>query len=374
MSEAYIDCLRLDQYERQPFIAQNGWIAPKRDPSAKGFVFAIFDKEDALQFIGFSRDIRSSLRNMYYRQPEKCDGYRFVDLPELDKKQMASIRDAWLVQENGRIPPGLGDEKDLWLKAPKGDAATWDAMLKAMRSAGLEEEMEIDEAALERDGSIELLPSKHELTPQELEVQKKQELYDRENTFDVAEKIGKKNVEFEMYIALNFKTNGGRMFDVDITMNESTTSHRVTCSDHFLELVNVPAAEMLKRAFVYLFGNGCIRSTDRNTPTDIKDFPINYFSMNQIDQLYPGFGEMFPEGRVPRPDELWGFKRNTVSGSVLNEDKPLKGMPLLGPQYGEGGGDAQASVLGHGVEVELRSSVSASEAAGVQETDGTLAT
>merc|ERR1719198_1375313 len=116
-------------------------------------------------------------------------------------------------------------------------------------------------------------------------------------------------------------------------MNDTTTSHRVTASDNFLTHVNVSAAEMLKRAFVYLFGSGCIRSTDRNTPTDIKDFPINYFSMNQIDQLYPGFGEMFPEGRVPRADELWGFKRNTKSGPVLNEDMPLKGMPLLGPEH-----------------------------------------
>ena len=282
MSEAYIDCLRLDQYERQPFIAENGWIAPKRDPSAKGFVFAIFDREDELQFIGFSKDIRSSLRNMYYRQPDKCDGYRFVDLPELDKKQMASIRDAWLVQEDGRVPPGLGDEKDLWLKPPRGDAATWDAMLASMRAAGLREDMEIDAGALERDGSIELLPSRHELTPQEAEEREEQARYDRENTFAVAEAFGKRTVEFEMYIALDFKTNGGRMFDVDITMNETTTSHRVTASDGFLELVNVSAAEMLKRAFVYLFGSGCIRSTDRNTPTDIKDFPINYFSMNQV--------------------------------------------------------------------------------------------
>ena len=105
------------------------------------------------------------------------------------------------------------------------------------------------------------------------------------------------------------------------------------------------------------------------SPNDIKDFPINYFSMNQVDQLYPGFGEMFPEGRVPRPDELWGFKRNTVSGSVLNEDKPLKGMPLLGPDHAPdtefNTQNARGSPLvispmeEAGVEVELESSVGA---------------
>lgn len=92
--------------------------------------------------------------------------------------------------------------------------------------------------------------------------------------------------------------------------------------------------------------------------------------MNQVDQLYPGFGDMFPEGRVPRPDELWGFKRNTVSGAVLNEDKPLKGMPLLGPEHApdtEFNTNTQAArgTSPHiispmeeiGVEVELESSV-----------------
>ena len=95
--------------------------------------------------------------------------------------------------------------------------------------------------------------------------------------------------------------------------------------------------------------------------------------MNQVDQLYPGFGEMFPEGRVPRPDELWGFKRNTVSGAVLNEDKPLKGMPLLGPEHAPGTEFNAQNVRGSsplvispmeevGVEVELESSVGANAA------------
>ena len=54
------------------------------------------------------------------------------------------------------------------------------------------------------------------------------------------------------------------MYDVDITMDETTTSHRITVSDFFLELVNVEAPEMLKRTFVYLYGNKAVRSTERN--------------------------------------------------------------------------------------------------------------
>ena len=109
----------------------------------------------------------------------------------------------------------------------------------------------------------------------------------------------------------------------------------------------------------------CALSYDLSqSPADIKDFPINYFSLNQIDQLYPGFDEMFPEGRVPKQDELWGFNRNTVTGSVLMEDKPLKGMPLLGPEHDFEGnkkdGEAASSISitpteDIGMELELES-------------------
>ena len=137
-----------------------------------------------------------------------------------------------------------------------------------------------------------------------------------------------------------------------------------TVSDLFMQLSNVDTKEILKRTFVYLFASGSKSSTDRNTPADIKDFPINYFSITQVDQLYPGFEVMFPEGRIPRKDEIWGFKRKTVSGSVLNEDKPLNGMPLLGPQLVESNDDAdkiKVNFEGEGIELELESSISEPE-------------
>ena len=216
--------------------------------------------------MGFSKDIRSSLRNVYFRQPEKCHSYRFVDLPELDQKQMGIIRNTWLLQEGDRVPPGHAEEKDLWLRPPRGDAAAAEAHLQKLRDNGLVEEMEIDATKLNDEGVMELLPSKHALTPQEIEAKEKQEAYDKANTFIVSETFGerKKQIDFELYIELSFKTNGGWMYDVDITMDETITSHRITVSDFFLELVNVEAPEMLKRTFVYLYGNKAVRSTERN--------------------------------------------------------------------------------------------------------------
>ena len=227
-------------------------------------MFSVFDAEDSLQFIGFSKDIRSSLRNVYYRQPNKCSFYRFVDLPELDQKQMAGIRDAWLLQEDGRIPPGLGEDKHLWLKSPNGDESTWNSILETMRANGLKEEMEINIEKLKSEGVLDLLPSKYEYTPQEIEAKEAQDKYDQEHTFSVSETFGNKKLEFQLYIAMDFKTNGGHMFDVDITMNDKTSTHRVTVSDTFIEVANVQPAELLIKAFVYLFAKGSKRNTDRN--------------------------------------------------------------------------------------------------------------
>lgn len=235
-----------------------------RDPSANAFVFAVFDLDDSLQFIGFSKDIRASLRNVYYRQPDKCHFYRFVDLPDLDQKQMAGIRDTWLLQEDGRVPPGLGSDKQLWIKPPQGDESTWLSMMDDMRSRGLKEDMEINMDKLQSEGVIDLLPSKHEFTPQEIEAREAKEKYDREHTFSVSQTFGNKNIEFTLYIAMDFKSKGGHMLDVDITMGDKITSHRITVSDHFLELVNVELPVVLQRSFVYLFAKGSKRSTDRN--------------------------------------------------------------------------------------------------------------
>ena len=85
--------------------------------------------------------------------------------------------------------------------------------------------------------------------------------------------------------------------------------------------------------------SGMYADTPLPPSPDIKDFPINYFSMNQVQQLFKGFDAMIPEGQLPDQDDLWGFKRHghkgfTVGPEAGEEIRPRKGLPLVGPEFG----------------------------------------
>jgi hypothetical protein len=51
-------------------------IQPEVDTGAQAWVFAIFDAKESLQYIGFSKDIRNSLRTVLGRRPEKTHFYK----------------------------------------------------------------------------------------------------------------------------------------------------------------------------------------------------------------------------------------------------------------------------------------------------------
>lgn len=82
-----------------------GYIRPEVEDKAQAFVFAIYDENQKLQYIGFSKDLQSSLRTLFSRRPEKAYYYKCVSLPEVDQKEMVATRGAWF-EEVGGPPPG----------------------------------------------------------------------------------------------------------------------------------------------------------------------------------------------------------------------------------------------------------------------------
>ena len=52
--------------------ALQGLIQPELPGDTQGSVFAIFDDKKKLQFIGFSKDLRNSLRTVFSRRPDKA--------------------------------------------------------------------------------------------------------------------------------------------------------------------------------------------------------------------------------------------------------------------------------------------------------------
>lgn len=53
-----------------------GLVEPEVPASAAAFVFGIFDQKGKLQYVGFSKDLRNSLRTLLSRRPEKAVSYK----------------------------------------------------------------------------------------------------------------------------------------------------------------------------------------------------------------------------------------------------------------------------------------------------------
>lgn len=53
-----------------------GLIDPIIESNAKAFVFAIFDSNKKVQYIGFSKGLETSLRTIFTRRPDKAYYYK----------------------------------------------------------------------------------------------------------------------------------------------------------------------------------------------------------------------------------------------------------------------------------------------------------
>lgn len=68
-------------------------------------VFAVYDDKQKLQYIGFSKDLRSTLRTVLGRRPDRAFFYKAQHFSSADQKAMVALRDAWF-EECGGQPPG----------------------------------------------------------------------------------------------------------------------------------------------------------------------------------------------------------------------------------------------------------------------------
>lgn len=76
-------------------------------------VYAIFDREKVLQFVGYSRDVDLSLKQHLVRQPQKCYWLKVQTIDRPSRTILESIRDAWTA-ENGSLPLGNGFDEAKW--------------------------------------------------------------------------------------------------------------------------------------------------------------------------------------------------------------------------------------------------------------------
>ncbi|MBW4615092.1 MAG: GIY-YIG nuclease family protein [Desmonostoc vinosum HA7617-LM4] len=76
-------------------------------------VYAIFNQEQVLQFVGYSRDVYLSLKQHLVRQPQQCYWVKVQTIELPSRKILESIEKAW-IHENGVVPLGNGDDKQKW--------------------------------------------------------------------------------------------------------------------------------------------------------------------------------------------------------------------------------------------------------------------
>ncbi len=103
---------KLTSLEFIPYINDSGEL-PEQYQGKIG-VYAIFDRDKNLQFVGYSRDVFLSLRQHLVRQPEYCYWVKVETIERPSRKILEEIEQAWIA-DNGSVPVGNGENKEKWV-------------------------------------------------------------------------------------------------------------------------------------------------------------------------------------------------------------------------------------------------------------------
>ena len=101
----------LSSLEYIAYLNQDGAI----DPNLQGKigVYAIFNRQQELQFVGYSRDIYLSLKQHLVRQPQNCYWLKTQTINRPSRKILDDIAQSWL-KELGKTPSGNGEAIAAW--------------------------------------------------------------------------------------------------------------------------------------------------------------------------------------------------------------------------------------------------------------------
>ena len=106
------DSPSLDSLEFLPYIDDAGEL-PQSLQSKIG-IYAIFDRDRVLHFVGYSRDIYLSLKQHLVRQPEHCYWVKATTIDRPNRTFLESVQSNW-IDENASVPLGNGEANSVWL-------------------------------------------------------------------------------------------------------------------------------------------------------------------------------------------------------------------------------------------------------------------
>jgi hypothetical protein len=107
-----IDIPSLDSLEFLPYINTAGQL-PDNLQNKIG-IYAIFDRAETLQFVGYSRDIYLSLKQHLVRRIEYCYWVKATTIDRPNRTFLEDVRSAW-IDKNGTIPIGNDTDSSIWL-------------------------------------------------------------------------------------------------------------------------------------------------------------------------------------------------------------------------------------------------------------------
>ncbi|KAJ1396186.1 Thioredoxin-like superfamily [Sesbania bispinosa] len=99
-------------------------VSPENDnpagevPSGAG-VYAVYDKDGELQFIGLSRNIAASVSSHWKSVPELCSSVKFGIVDEPDREALTQAWKSWMeeyIKVSGKVPPGNESGNATWVR------------------------------------------------------------------------------------------------------------------------------------------------------------------------------------------------------------------------------------------------------------------
>lgn len=103
--------VNLDSLEYYSYLDDQGLINAELEN--KIGIYAIFNQEKNLQYVGYSRNLFLSLKQHLVRQLDQCYWLKYYVIERPSRSILEEIKQSWLV-ENGFIPEGNSTAENLW--------------------------------------------------------------------------------------------------------------------------------------------------------------------------------------------------------------------------------------------------------------------
>jgi len=302
--------LELSAIKFKQVINEHGFVLPDVPEGTVASAFMIFDSQNKPQYLGFSKDLRNTLRTLVCRRPELCYKYKCEHLKVADNAKLLELRKAW-INDLGLTPPGNKDprQKSLWENPVDGGAITERAyrivaeqkakqILQQLRDRGLKEQMEFKEELID-EGKVDVLPS-------QMDVQDLAAISSAMSgrTSRVEKEVKGKLFKFEVFYQTEFETGGGWWFDVEVSSDQTKSTHRVIVGKDMMHAVGATdAKQVVENAFAILLFKRLPRNTSGIITSEV--FPVNYFTAANVAENFPEFLDLFGKSQ-----EEFDYNRN----------------------------------------------------------------